>query len=282
MSTALDPAVLRVRVQRLKTVPTLPKLLERISAALEDPDIDFARVGELIEVDQALTAQVLRMANSAFYSAQGRVGHVAQALIMLGAVVTRSVVLSSSVLEFRRVKLKGFWEHSLGCAVAAGAIAKVTGKATAEEATAAGLLHDLGKVILYKELPDVFEHLVGWAARDGRAFRDLERELLGADHAEIAGWMVERWRLPATLREPIQFHHTPNRAQIAKDATAVVHVANVIVRGLGYGSGGDPLVPAIDPRAWERLELSPARMDAVLDTFETDLDHALNYALFDD
>ena len=277
----LDPAVLKLRVQRLKSVPTLPKLMERISAALEDPDIDFARVGELIEVDQALTAQVLRLANSAFFSQQGRVGHVAQALIMLGAVVTRSVVLSSSVLEFRRVKVKGFWEHSLGCAVAAGAIAKVLGRCAPEEVTAAGLLHDLGKVVVYKEMPDAFEQLVSYAHRDRRPFRDVEREFLGADHAEIAGWLVERWRLPASLREPIRFHHAPAMAQIAKDETAIVHVANVLVRALGYGSGGDLLVPPVDARAWERLELTADRLDAVLDTFERDLDHALNYALFD-
>jgi HD-like signal output (HDOD) protein len=192
---ALDPAILKVRVQRLKAVPTLPKLLERISAALEDPDIDFARVGELIEIDQALTSQVLRLANSAFYSQQGRVGHVAQALVMLGAVVTRSIVLSSSVVEFRRVKLRGFWEHSLGCAVAAGAIAKVVGRGAPEEVTAAGLLHDLGKVVVYKEMPDVFEHLVAGSppvprrrARvpGGRSCRDRRldgRAMAAARHA---------------------------------------------------------------------------------------------------
>lgn len=276
-----DPAVLKLRVQRLKSVPTLPKLLERISAALEDPDIDFARVGELIEIDQALTAQVLRLANSAFYSHQGRIGHVAPALIMLGAVVTRSVVLSSSVLELRRVKVRGFWEHSLGCAVAAGALAKVVGRAAPEEVTAAGLLHDLGKVVVYKEMPEVLEHMVARAGSEQRSLRDVEREMLGADHAEIAGWLVDRWRLPASLREPIRYHHTPALAQIAKDETAIVHVANVLVRALGYGSGGDALVPPVDARAWARLELTPARLDAVLDTFETDLDHALNYALFD-
>lgn len=277
----LDPAALKVRVQRLKSVPTLPKLLERISAALEDTEVDFARVGELIEVDQALTAQILRLANSAFYSQAGRVAHVGQALLTLGAVVTRSVVLSSSVLEFRRVALKGFWEHSLGCAVVAGAIAKVTGRGAPEEVTAAGLLHDIGKVILYKEMPDVFEHLVGIAEGQRRAFRQVEHDLLGTDHAEIGGWMVERWRLPAALREPIRYHHQPALAQVAPDETAIVHVANVLVRALNYGNGGDPLVPAIDARAWARLDLTPDRLDAVLDTFETDLDHALNYALFD-
>lgn len=272
---------LRRKIARLKTVPTLPKLLERVAEALEDPEVNFASVAELIEIDQALTAQILRLANSAFYNVQGSVTHVSQALLTLGAVVTRSVVLSSSVLDIRAVALRGFWEHSLGCAVAAGALAKVTGKVPPEEMTAAGLLHDLGKVLLCKELPDVFAHVVHRAATTGTSFRSVERELLGVDHEEIAALLVERWRFPACLAEPIAHHHTPERARTARDETAIVHVANVLVRGLGFGSGGDALIPAIDRHAWERLALTPAMLDQVLTLFEADLDRALNYALFE-
>jgi HD-like signal output (HDOD) protein len=275
------PAAFRDRVVRLKAVPTLPRVVQRVVAALEDQEIDFANVADLIESDQALTSQVLRLANSAFYGSQGRVGRVSQALLVLGAVVTRSVLLSTSVLDLRNVKLRGFWEHSLGCAVAAGAIAKATGLAQPEEVSAAGLLHDLGKVILGTELPDVFERVVETAAADGMAFRDAERRLLGVDHGEVASWLVERWRFPAVLAEPIAFHHRPEAARVAKVETAIVHVANTLVRALGYGSGGDATVPAIDPAAWARLGLDAGALDRILALFDADLDHALNYALFE-
>src|SRR5579875_2687983 len=157
---AVTPQELRRQVSRLKAVPTLPRLLERVIAILEDPEVNFESVAEVVEVDQALASQILRLANSAFYSRQGAVSRVSQALVMLGAVVTRSVVLSSSVLDLREVSLRGFWEHSLGCATAAGAIAKVTGKANPEEAAAAGLLHDLGKVVLCKQLPEAFAYIL--------------------------------------------------------------------------------------------------------------------------
>jgi HD-like signal output (HDOD) protein len=272
---------LRRRVARLKTVPTLPKLLERVVAALEDPLVDFSGVAELIEIDQALTAQIVRLANSAFYGVQGSVANVSQALVTLGAVVTRSVVLSTSVLDLRAVPLRGFWEHSLGCAVAAGALAKVTAAAPPEEMSAAGLLHDLGKVVLCKEMPDVFAHVLARAAHEGRSFRAVEHEVLGVDHGAIAEWLVERWRFPACLAEPIVHHHAPGRARVARTETAIVHVANVVVRGLGFGFGGDALVPAIDAHAWDLLHLTPDRLDQVLEHFDADLDRALNYALYE-
>ena len=272
---------LRRQIGRLKAVPTLPRMVERVVAALEDPAVDFKNVAELIEIDQSLTAQVLRLANSAFYSVQGKVSQVSQALLVLGTTVTRSVALSTGVFDLRGVGLAGFWEHSLGCAVAAGAIAKVTDLASPEEVTAAGLLHDLGKVILFTEIPEAFDRVASHGHRQGLEFRLAERDLLGVDHGEVASWLVERWRFPACLADPIIWHHDPGRARNATRETDIVHVANSLVRALGVGSGGDDRIPAIDRGAWSRLELTPDKLDRVLDAFEADLDHALNYAVRD-
>lgn len=272
---------LRRRIERLRQIPTLPRLVERVVAALDDAEIDLARVGELIEVDQALTAQILRLANSAFYGAQGRTTHVAPALVLLGTTVTRSLVLTSSVFDMHKVGLRGFWEHSIGCAVAAGALAKVTGLAAPEEASAAGLLHDLGKVILHRELPDDFACVVARARAEERSFRAVEQELLGVDHAEVANWLTARWHFPPELAEPIALHHQPLRARRAPDHVAIVHLADVLVRAVGFGDGGDALVPEIDAGAWARLDLTADKLDAVLEHFDRDLDQALNHAVLD-
>lgn len=280
-ATPPRPDVLRRRVERLRSMPTLPRLLERVVNALDDPDVNFESVGSLIEVDQSLSSQILRLANSAFYSAQGRVSRVTNALLMLGTTVTRSVVLSTSVLDVRKVPLRGFWEHSLGCAVASGAIAKVTGLAQPEEVSAAGLLHDLGKVVLCKELPELFAHILERAGAEERGFRDIEQDELGIDHCDVAGWLVTRWNLPACLAEPIMHHHDPGRARRAIRETAIVHVANSLVRALDYGNGGDRRIPPIDPKAWTMLGLDGPMLDRVLSTFAQDLDHALNFALFE-
>ncbi len=277
----LDESTLRVRVAHLRSVPTLPRLFERVVGALEDPDVDFDHVAQLIEIDQALTAQVLRVANSAFYSTQATVSRVSEALVILGTVVTRSVVLSTTVFDPSAVRLRGFFEHAVGCAAAAGALARVAKRGHPEELAAAGLLHDIGKVVLYKEMPDVFEHIVARAMGEGRTFRAVEQELLGTDHGEIASWLMERWRFPPSLAEPIVLHHAPSRARIAHDETAIVHVANVVVRALGYGTGGDAMMGTLDATAWERLGLAPEALDRVLEAFDANRDRALNYAVFE-
>lgn len=274
----LSPDELRQRVGRLKKLPTMPMLKQRIVVALEDPDIDFENVAQLIEIDQSLTSQILRMANSAFYGVQGSISNVTQALVMLGGAVSRSLVLSSVVFDLERVPLRGFWEHSLGCAVAAGAISKVTGRGVPEEVTAAGLMHDLGVVVLCSELPDALQHIVERARTENRPVGEVELEVLGLEHGEL-GSLAEKWHFPPCLAEPIMYHHSPEKATAAVDEVAVVHVANSLVHGLGYGTSCDSRVPQLNDEAWQRLELTPEVLDRVLETFTADLDHALNYAV---
>jgi HD-like signal output (HDOD) protein len=268
-------------VQRLKAVPTLPKLLQRIIVSVDDPDVDVDHIAALIEIDQVLASQILRLANSAFYGSQGTVSQVRQALVLLGSVVTRCLVLATSVLDLRHIRLRGFWEHALGTAVAASAIATVTRRGRPEEVMTAGLVHDIGKVMLCKELPDLFALAVARAQAEQRSLREIEQELLGVDHAEIGGWLADQWSFPPVLSEPIRYHHAPGEAVQAIDETAIVHVANSLIRASGYGSGGDAKIPVIDPDAWTRLGLDGPALDTILDRFETDLDHALNYALFE-
>ncbi len=271
----------RAQVSRLRRLPTLPRLQQRILTTLDDPEIDFNHLAALIETDQSLSSQVLRLANSAFYSANGQsLAQVSRALLKLGTGVVRSVVVTSSVFDPRQVPLAGFWEHSLGCAVAAGALGKTLALAAPEELVAAGLLHDLGKIVLFKELPEAFEACLATSAAEGISFREAERRLLGVDHGEIADWLVQSWNFPPQLAEPITLHHRPAAAQRARVQVAAVHIADAMVRAIGFGNGGDPGVPAIDDHAWGLLGLDLEKLDQAYLRFDQDLDRALNYAVF--
>lgn len=268
--TAPDAARIRRQVERLRELPTLPNVVQRIVDALDRPDVDLGWVAGLVETDQVLTAQLLRLANSAFYGLSGQIGTVSQALTVLGTTVTRGLVFSTSVLDLH-IELAGFWEHSIGTAVAAGAIAKHLGLQRPEEVSGAGLLHDLGKVVLYKQAPEAFAAVLARARDERIPFRDAERALLGVDHAEVASWLLTRWRFPVRITEPVVHHHHPEMSRAAPVETAVVHVANTVVRAYGYGFGGDRRVPPIAPAAWRRLGLAPSDLDAIIDVFEADL-----------
>jgi putative nucleotidyltransferase with HDIG domain len=265
-----DRLTIRRQVERLRELPTLPAVVERIAQALEQPDADLGEIAALIETDQVLTAHLLRLANSAFYGVSGQIASVTRALTILGTAITRSLIYGVSVLDLR-IDLAGFWEHSIGTATAAGALAKHLRLRAPEEVSGAGLLHDLGKVVLYKQAPDVFAAVLERAAAERLHFAEAERDLLGVDHSEVASWLLARWRFPDRLLEPVVYHHAPERARVARVETAVVHVANTLVRAYGYGFGGDQRIPRIAPGAWKLLGLNAATLDAVLATFEADL-----------
>jgi putative nucleotidyltransferase with HDIG domain len=271
--TTPDAARIRRQVERLRDLPTLPNVIQRIVDALDRPDVDLGWVAGLIETDQVLTAQLLRLANSAFYGLSGQIGTVSQALTVLGTTVSRGLVFSTSVLDLH-IELAGFWEHSIGTAVAAGAIAKHLGLQRPEEVSGAGLLHDLGKVVLYKQAPEAFAAVLARARDERIPFRDAERALLGVDHAEVASWLLTRWRFPVRVIEPVMHHHHPEMSRAVPVETAVVHVANTVVRAYGYGFGGDRRVPPIAPAAWRRLGLAPSDLDRIIDVFEADLAQA--------
>lgn len=265
-----SPAHLRRAASRVRDLPALPGLAARVVAVLERPDGDLAEAAALIETDQALAAQVLRVANSAFYGLSGRIGTVRHALTVLGTVVSRSLVYATTVFDLR-IGHRGFWEHAVGVAVMAGAIARHLRLDRPEEVSAAALLHDLGKVVLYRLAPDAFEAVLAHAHVHRCAFRDSERALLGTDHAEIASWLVDRWRLPPRLAEPVVRHHHPTESRGAPTETAVVHLADVLVRAYGYGFAGDEFVPTPAPAAWRLVGLDRRGLDAVFDAFEGDL-----------
>jgi putative nucleotidyltransferase with HDIG domain len=245
-------------------------MVERIAQALEQPDVNLAEVAALIESDQVLTAHLLRLANSAFYGVSGQIASVTRALTILGTAITRSLLYGVSVLDLH-IDLAGFWEHSIGTALAAGALAKHLRLRSPEEVSGAGLLHDLGKVVLYKQAPEVFAAVLERAAAERLHFADAERAVLGVDHSEVASWLLARWRFPDRLLEPVVYHHAPEHARVARVETAVVHVANTLVRAYGYGFGGDRRIPVISRGAWKLLGLNAAALDDVITVFEADL-----------
>ena len=161
-------------------------------------------------------------------------------------------------------RMKGFWQHSLGTARVAGLLAERAGLAKPEEIAVAGLLHDIGKVVITQVSPDDAVAIEALVENTGGLRIDAEREILGVTHPEDGGWLAEKWSLPDRLTYPVIFHNDFDPDQQFADRTAVVHVADITCRARGFGFPGDLRVPALDRRAWDLLGLSMPDIAATL------------------
>jgi HD-like signal output (HDOD) protein len=219
------------------------------------PNVSAEEIGILIEKDQVLSAKVLRLANSPFYGFPSRIASVAHAVVVLGLNVVKGLTLCATAFDMmRNAGMNELWRHSLGVAITSHILGTQAGMKNPEEAFVGGLLHDIGKVVLYVKWTDVGQQIT--AARDTSHFlMETELALFDVTHADVGGWLATAWHLPASLREPILHHHTPSAAQDAKLQTAIVHVADVLVKGLACGNPGDDLVPPLSRQAWDLVGL---------------------------
>jgi putative nucleotidyltransferase with HDIG domain len=275
---SVDKERLRIRVKGLRNLPTLPDVYEKISDLVESPSTTAEEMGNIISSDQALSAKILRIVNSAFHGFPGRISSITHALIILGFDVARGLVLSTSVFDMMIGQgLHRMWEHSLGCALTAGVIARKIKHPNPEEVSVAALLHDIGKVIIKTELPEEASR-VDLAIKERQiSTYEAEEELLGLNHATVGRWLCEEWNLPNKLTDPIAYHHKPNMSELVRVPTAIVHVADVFVRAKNFGFAGDDLVPQIDPNAWEALDVSDSVLEEIIREMGDQLEDAEDF-----
>lgn len=264
-------AEFRKALREIKNLPTLPGIVLKLTKMAEDPDTTTEQMGKLISKDHILAAKLLKLVNSAFYGFPQRISSLNSAIILLGFNVIKSLIISASIFEVMESEDVELWEHSLGCAVVCNVLAKRLGVKDPEEVSTAGLIHDIGKVAIKMELPREYEMITKLVESKKISRLEAERQVLGLDHAEVGGWLAKSWNMPNKLVEPIASHHDPRLAKEEQLASAIVHFANIMIRGLGYGHGGDSQVPPLSNRAWRMLEFTPTDLDLVLEEVEEKL-----------
>ena len=224
------------KLDRVLDIPTLPVVAIKVNKLLQNYDISITELTETIEKDQAIVSRILRLVNSAFYGLQSKVESVHQALVVLGLNTVRNVVISVSVIKafsgkdsFEGFDIKDFWRHSVGVAVASRYLAVQTRLDNPDDCFIAGLLHDIGKVILSEYFKEPFGQVWASVRDDGLSFYEAERNLLPLNHAQIGGHLAAKWRLPPDLIDTIRYHHTPREGASNLDQLMIVHVADIIV-----------------------------------------------------
>ena len=223
---------------------------------IDHPRTSAKDVASLISTDQALTAKILKLANSAFYGFPRGIATVNHAVVVLGFDTVKNLGLSVSVLErfssgssdteFDRQK---FWEHSIACGVAARMLAGKLRYRVQGEAFAAGILHDIGKLILSQYFTDEFGGVLELARDENIYIGKAEEQVLGVTHTEIGHWLAEKWNLPDKLVAAIAYHHAPGRLKRDAELPSLIHLADFLCRREKIGDGGGTRLPNLDPAA---------------------------------
>jgi putative nucleotidyltransferase with HDIG domain len=270
-SATIGRTALRLAAERTVTLPTFPAVASRLIEEVARPDATSEEIGRILSRDPALTARTLKLANSDFYGFPRKVGSVDLAVLVLGTHTIRDLVLTSSVLQAlgrTGSSLEGLLSHSMACGIAARALAERAKYRLTGDAYAAGLLHDVGKVVLRQADPERFDQVLARCRATNVAAAEAERELFGSDHAEVGGWLAERWGLPADIVEAIACHHRPDDATRNPALASLVHIANSLAQRAGYpwASGVDDRGP--DARAWESVQPDAGRDALVLGLVE--------------
>lgn len=252
-------------------LPAMPWVVSRVISLTADPDSSVNELNEVICQDQSLTAEVLRLSNSAFYGYSRRIATVKDAIGILGFNAIRNIVLAAHTYNIMKKEVKGYqiapgdiWRHSMVCAMAARTIAKRVGYQASDRAFIAGLLHDIGKVILSAYVAEAYDEIIRRVQDDQQPFSAVEEEVLGFTHASVGARVADKWSLPADHVEAIACHHTPLDAREAPELTAIVHIADAICMTMGIGLGGDGLYYPFAEQALALVGMEEEDVEAII------------------
>ena len=261
---------------------SLPEVFMRIREVLSDPNSTVEEASAVIGKDPSLTAKLLKLVNSVFYARTlrvsgglppGPVDTLSRAVMLLGLNQLSTLAMGVSVLPLFKdipagcIDLRQFWRHSVGVGLLAKLIAIRLHDPSPERFFVAGLLHDIGRLVLYKQVPAAAGASLAEAAASGRHLVEVERELFGFDHAELGGMLLHKWRFPESLEQSVWRHHVPTTGEVPLEPS-ILCVADMIAGAVLPGSSGERLVPRHDPAAWAMVGLGPSDLPELVETAE--------------
>jgi putative nucleotidyltransferase with HDIG domain len=260
----------KVIASRVGDLPTLPHVATKVMELLSGDDSNASDLDRMISRDQAITSRVLKLANSALFSRHGMISTLTRAIVLLGFKTVQSLVIAASTETLYRAtsarfKDKLLWEHAVATALAAGFVARECRYASVEEAFTAGLLHDIGKVVLDQNLPEPDQEVVELVYNDEVTFLEAEHKILGFDHAEVGALVVKKWNLPAPLEEAMRLHYRPMQSLLDPAFCAIVSLGNSLCIKLGLGPERQSELALEKLEVVRRLKLPPERLPWIME-----------------
>jgi putative nucleotidyltransferase with HDIG domain len=262
----------------VSSVPSLPLLYSKLDETINHPRSSIADIAKVLSEDQGLAARILKLANSPLFGYFSKIDTITQAVTIIGIQQVRDLALAISVMGLFKglpedlITMDRFWRHSIGAAMAARVLATSQRETNLERFFVAGILHDIGRLVMFLRIPDICREMLTTAKEQQLCLFDVERQQLGFDHADVGGSLLRRWKLPIRVAEPVEYHHRCSQAGQFPRESAILHCADLIAHALEFGNSGDNLVPMLAPGAWERLAISPFQIPSLVTQIESQFD----------
>ena len=268
MSQSQNPVFEKI-VQMTGDLPTMPHVASLVMQKVADPNATARDLHEIISQDQAMTARILKIANSPFYGSARKVSQLTNAIVVMGFNAIRSLVMASALNDFLKsygLIEKLLWEHSMGCAALSKKIARLVRFSNIEEAFLAGLMHDIGKVVINLKLPDKMREVVQEVYYSPElTFARVEQEILGFDHAQVGRLVAGKWRFTDEMEEAIGCHIKPEEATILPALAHIVHLANAFCHKLEIGPTRNRDLDIAALNSAKMLKMDQAAIDSLME-----------------
>jgi putative nucleotidyltransferase with HDIG domain len=264
-------------------ISSLPSMYSRINDAINNPRMGMNEISRVISEDSGLSARLLRIVNSAFYGFPTKVETISRAVTIVGTQQLRALALATSVMNMFRgipqdlVNMELFWKHSVACGLAARILAAYRKELNTEQYFTAGILHDIGRLILYSKVPDLARQALVRSRTERELLFVVEREVIGFDHGAMGAALVRNWKLPAGFEEVVAFHNNPSGAKRYPVETAIVHVADIIAHVMQLGTTGERFVPPLYRKAWDLIGLSESVLAPTIDQVDAQFGETIHH-----
>lgn len=261
-------------VQQAGALPSLPAICTELSRAIDSPYATITSIGDIIRKDQSLTTRLLRLANSAIYGVPRRIETLDEALNLIGLRQMAELALATTVIDvFSDIPTElanpvTFWEHSVACGIGSAVLAQARGEPIPDRFFVGGLLHDLGRLVMYLQAPKESARILARCRETGELSTVVEEEVLGFDHAALGAALLESWNMRSPLLDMVRYHHHPTRSTAAVADVAVIHVADFLVTAMELGTCGEFAVTPLSREAWRRCALEKDRLEEVVRAIE--------------
>jgi putative nucleotidyltransferase with HDIG domain len=263
----MDETKLNQILSKVKAFPTMPEAGAKMLSLLQEPETEISDIEEVLRYDPGLTANILKLANSAYFGIPSKIGSLKQAVVVLGFKRLKQLVVASCVSAVMDKSVAGYdlpsgnlWRHSIAVSIAAEALVKDKKRKISQDVFTPALLHDVGKLVLGTFVKEELEAIESIAAK-GVPFVVAENMILGTDHAEIGAQILTHWNFPKEVIHAVRWHHDPDSPKTVTIQMDIVYLANLLCQtgDTSDGTGG------------QSVELSPAvieRLGVQVDQFE--------------